>query len=150
MGGEMVIGLYITGDSGSETGFRLAIGDEFTSDIYHEFTINPATTSAREVVKYPASDLTNERWMHVLWELDTTEAVLADRLKVYIGDVKRTVFDNLDITQNGTTGINGVDPTHSFSVADAGVAIWVVVGLIDVHEGEFQSLAMALPVFAAQ
>jgi hypothetical protein len=123
-GGEMVIGLYITGDSGSETGFRLAIGDEFTSNIYHEFTINPATTTTREAIKYPTSNPTNERWMHILWELDTTEAVLANRLKVYIGDVRRAVFEDLNITQNATINL-GAGPHVAYFEATDPVAFGV-------------------------
>jgi hypothetical protein len=125
MGGEMVIGLYITGDSGSEMGFRLSIGDAFASTIYHEFSVNPLTTSSREEIDYPTSDGANERWMHILWELDTTEAVLADRLKVYIGDVKRTVGSDLDITQNETINL-GAGPHVAYFEASDPIAFGVI------------------------
>jgi len=106
------------------------------TDFRHELRV-PAGTTVPEVVYFPVSDPTNERWIHVLFQVDSTQAVMDDRVKVWLGDAKVTApFDNADVALNavinlGTAPQNiqvGAQSTAAFGIVDAPAKIraaWV-------------------------
>jgi hypothetical protein len=51
--------------------------------------------------------------MNVLFEIDTTESTNADRAKIYLGGVKQTPFQEVDITQNASINL-GTGPHNIY------------------------------------
>lgn len=139
---NMVVGFAVEDTSFTKNFVYFCALDPFRgppTDFRHELRVNPVGSPPRvpEVIYYPVSDLTNERWIHILFQVDTTQAVMNDRVKVWLGDTKVTApFDNSDVGLNNTitlgTGphniIVGPQDTASFGVHPATAKIraaWV-------------------------
>jgi len=135
---NMVVGFAIE-DASFTKNFTYFCGlDPFRgpTEFRHELQV-PAGTTVPEVVYFPVSDPTSERWIHVLFQVDSTQAVMDDRVKVWLGDAKVTApFDNADVGLNDTINLGtgphniivGAQSTPAFGVVDAPAKIraaWV-------------------------
>lgn len=135
---NMVVGFAVE-DSSFTKNFVYFCGlDPFESPtVYrHELTVNPFTTTVPETFKFPDGDPTLERWVNILFQIDSTQAVQADRVKVWLGDAKVTAFAESDLGLNATINLGtgphniivGAQSTSAFGIVDAPAKIraaWV-------------------------
>lgn len=135
----MAIGLNIVDNISLDGYFNYFIGlDPYInpSNFRQELSLNGLISASPEVCNYPSYDFV-EQWVNILWEIDTTEALLPNRIKIYIGDVKRPLAAEGDVNLNsdifdatGNTYNISVRPTSSaaFGHVDAVSkvrAVWV-------------------------
>lgn len=134
---NMVIGLAIEDSDFSKQFKYFCALDPFQSptSYLHEFTVKTPAYVSPEAFRKPDGDL-SVRWMNILFEVDTTEAVNADRVKIYLGGTKQTPFQEVAITQNSAITLGpgphtiyvGAQSTSAFGVHPATAlvrAVWV-------------------------
>lgn len=113
---NMVVGFRVEDSSFTKqfTYFCALDPYEFPTVYRHELSVNPFSTTVPETFKFPDGDPTLERWVNILFQIDSTQAVEADRVKVWLGDSKVTAFADCDLGLNATINL-GTGP-HTISV----------------------------------
>lgn len=100
----------------AQTLFGAGRTDDYGSDEYFDFGFKESTDQLRvyadtdnhntEILLTTRQFRDVSAWYHIVLQIDSTQATLSNRMRLYVNGVQETEFDTYTLTQNDSFGVN--------------------------------------------